>query len=187
LLLISLIAPRSYRNTLLSALLGLRQGDPEHTVLELGLRRAGVNWRGQPQHALEGAKALLADEEVPARVAFLAGVPPLGPNADDVARHRDLDILRGRSGDGRLDDEGIAAICNVDREPERATPPSSRGRTKLCSSRLSMTWRSPMASATGSQRVMLIMVFSCSRAQTTRSDLDERRTGGIVRARVFES
>jgi hypothetical protein len=160
LLLISLIAPRSYRNTLLSALLGLRQGDPEHTVLELGLRSAGVNWRGQPQHALEGAKALLAHEEAPARVAFLAGVTPLGPNADDVASHRDLDVLRGRSGNGRLDDEGIAAIFNVDREPERAAPPSSRGRTKLCSSRLSMTWRSPMASATGSQRVMLMMVFS---------------------------
>jgi hypothetical protein len=29
-----------------------------------------------------------------------------------------------------------------------------------------MTWRSPMASATGSQRVMLIMVFSCVACRT---------------------
>jgi hypothetical protein len=156
----SLIVPRSYRDALLSALLCFRQNDPEHAVGELGLSRPGVDGSRETKRLLEGAKALLADEEASIGVAFLPRIAPLRPDADDIASHRDLDVLRGRSGNGRLDDEGIASIVNVDREPERAAPPSSRGRTKLCSSRLSMTWRSPMASATGSQRVMLMMVFS---------------------------
>jgi len=54
LLLISLIAPRSYRNALLSALLCLGQSDPEHTVGELGLGRPGVNSSGQVSAANGG-------------------------------------------------------------------------------------------------------------------------------------